>query len=161
MLPDECDAEARLANFQYYARRCSHGSSLSKGMHALVAAQLGDTDNALRYFRETAAIDMHGASDSVAGGVHIAALGGLWQAAVFGFAGVSLRGSALGMNPHLPPGWQRLGFCLHWRGRLVRIDIDQAAKELSVALVQGDAMPLEVAGKSHVVTSAVTYRTGF
>jgi trehalose/maltose hydrolase-like predicted phosphorylase len=161
MLPDECDAAGRLANFQFYAKRCSHGSSLSKGMHALVAAQLGDMDNALRYFRETAAIDMHGASDSVAGGVHIAALGGLWQAAVFGFAGVSLRGSALGINPHLPAGWQRLGFCVHWRGRLVRIDIDQAAKELSVSLVEGDTMPLEVRGKSHVVRSAAIYRTGF
>jgi trehalose/maltose hydrolase-like predicted phosphorylase len=161
MLPDECGAAERWANFQFYAKRCSHGSSLSKGMHALVAAQLGDTDNALRYFRETAAIDMHGASDSVAGGVHIAALGGLWQAAVFGFAGVSLRGSALGINPHLPAGWQRLGFCVHWHGRLVRIDIDQAAKELSVSLVKGDTMPLEVRGKSHVVTSAAIYRTGF
>jgi len=161
MLPDECDAKARLANFQFYARRCAHGSSLSKGMHALAAAQLGDMDSALRYFRETAAIDLHGASDSVAGGVHIAALGGLWQAAVFGFAGVSLRGKALGINPHLPAGWRRLGFCVHWRGRLVRVDIDQAAKEVVVSLVKGDAMPLEVIGKSHVLTPAGTYRTGF
>src|SRR5690242_19420271 len=161
MLPDECDAEARLVNFQFYAKRCAHGSSLSKGMHALVAAQLGDMDNALRYFRETAAIDLHGASDSVAGGVHIAALGGLWQAAAFGFAGVSLRGKALGINPHLPAGWQRLGFCVHWHGRLVRIDIDQAAREVAVSLVKGDAMPLEVSGKSHVLAPAVTYRTGF
>jgi trehalose/maltose hydrolase-like predicted phosphorylase len=158
MLPDECGAAERQANFQFYAKRCAHGSSLSKGMHALVAAQLGDVDNALRYFRETAAIDMHGASDSVAGGVHIAALGGLWQAAVFGFAGVTLGGNALGINPHLPPGWQRLGFCVHWRGRLVRIDIDQTAEELSISLVQGDAMPLEVAGKRQMLTSAATYR---
>jgi hydrogenase maturation factor len=43
---------------------------------------------------------------------------------------------------------------------LVRIDIDQAAKELSVSLVKGDTMPLKVRGKSHVVTSAAIYRTG-
>jgi trehalose/maltose hydrolase-like predicted phosphorylase len=160
MLPDECDAKARSANFRFYAKRCAHGSSLSKGMHALAAAQLGDMDSALRYFRETAAIDLHGASDSVGGGVHIAALGGLWQAAVFGFAGVSLQRKALGINPHLPPGWQRLGFCVHWRGRLVRVDIDQSLRELSVSLVKGDAIPLEVSGKSHVLTSG-TYRTRF
>ncbi len=120
LLPDECDAKARLANFRFYEKRCGHGSSLSTGMHALVAARLGEMDTALRYFRATAAIDLHGVGESSAGGVHIAALGGLWQSAVFGFAGLSLRKAALGLDPHLPPGWQSLGFRVHWRGRLVQ-----------------------------------------
>jgi len=79
---------------------------------------------------------------------------------VFGFAGVALQRKALGINPHLPPGWQRLRFCVHWRGRLVRVDIDQSLRELSISLVKGDAIPLEVSGKSHVLTSG-TYRTRF
>ena len=101
---------ARLANFRFYEPRCGHGSSLSRGMHALVAAQLGEMDLAIRYFQETAATDLADTGDSSAGGVHIAALGGLWQAAVFGFAGLSLRADALGLNPRLPPAWQSLGF---------------------------------------------------
>jgi hypothetical protein len=32
---------------------------------------------------------------------------------------------------------------------------------VAVSLVKGDAMPLEVSGKSHVLAPAVTYRTGF
>ena len=84
-------------------------------------------DVATRYFQETAATDLADIGDSSAGGVHIAALGGLWQAAVFGFAGLSLRADALRLDPNLPPIWRTLGFHAQWRGRLVRIMIDQEA----------------------------------
>ena len=158
LLPEECDARARLANFQYYEQRCGHGSSLSRGMHALVAARLGEMDLATRYFQETAATDLADISDGSAGGVHIAALGGLWQAAVFGFGGLSLRADALGLDPRLPPAWRTLGFHTHWRGRLVRIRIDQAADEISADLVTGEPMPLVLRGQRHTLQPDGTLR---
>ncbi len=91
LLPDRFDRRVREANFRFYEPRCGHGSSLSRGAHALVAARLGEVDLAERYFRETAAIDLEDTTGTGAGGVHMAALGGLWQAAVFGFAGLGLR----------------------------------------------------------------------
>jgi hypothetical protein len=45
-------------NFRYYEPRCAHGSSLGTGMHALVAARLGDAAMALNYLRATAASDL-------------------------------------------------------------------------------------------------------
>jgi trehalose/maltose hydrolase-like predicted phosphorylase len=161
LLPDECAAKARLANFRCYEKRCAHGSSLSKGMHALVAARLGEMDMALRYFHETGETDLSGPNDGTAGGVHIAGLGSLWQAAVFGFAGVSLRKTALQLDPHLPPTWRTLGFCVHWRGRLVRIEIDQAAQELRAELLSGDAMPLDVGGTRHILAAGATRRVAY
>ena len=41
LLPDECDARRAAANFRFYEPRCGHGSSLSRGMHALVARPAG------------------------------------------------------------------------------------------------------------------------
>ena len=161
LLPEECDARARLANFQYYEQRCGHGSSLSRGMHALAAARLGKMDLATRYFRETAATDLADIGDSSAGGVHIAALGGLWQAAVFGFGGLSLRADALGLDPHLPPGWRTLGFHAHWRGRLIRIRIDQAADEISADLVTGEPMPVVLRGQRHTLQAGGTLRSRY
>ena len=58
LLPEEFPGAMGEANFRYYEPRCGHGSSLSAGFHALVAARLGDSDMALRYFREAAAIDL-------------------------------------------------------------------------------------------------------
>jgi trehalose/maltose hydrolase-like predicted phosphorylase len=158
LLPDECDAPARLANFRYYEPRCGHGSSLSRGMHALVAARLGEMELAARYFQDTAATDLADASNGSAGGVRIAALGCLWQAAVFGFGGLSLGAKGLGLDPSLPPGWRALGFHAHWRGRLVRIQIDREADEISATLVTGDAMPLLLRGQPHRLEPAATLR---
>ncbi|MGP0090328.1 MAG: glycoside hydrolase family 65 protein, partial [Xanthobacteraceae bacterium] len=58
LLPKEFSDDAAAKNFHYYESRCDHGSSLSPAMHGMVAARLGYSDAALRYFRQTAAIDL-------------------------------------------------------------------------------------------------------
>ena len=68
MLPDAYDEQVQATNFRYYEPRCGHGSSLSRGLHALVAARLGDVALAERYFRETAAIDLADTTSGSAGG---------------------------------------------------------------------------------------------
>src|SRR5207248_11572705 len=93
--------DVRMANFEYYEPRCGHGSSLSPAIHALVAARLGNIALAERYFRQAAAIDLANNMGNAAGGVHAAALGGLWQAAVFGFAAAGWRADGLELAPHL------------------------------------------------------------
>ncbi len=158
LLPEECDTRSKLANFRYYEPRCGHGSSLSRGMHALVAARLGEMELATRYFHETAATDLADTSNGSAGGVHIAALGGLWQAAVFGFAGLSLRAEALGLDPSLPPSWRTFGFHAYWRGRVVGIQIDQDADELNATLITGEPMPLMLRGQQHTLQPGDTLR---
>jgi hypothetical protein len=58
------------------------------------AARLGDTTLAERYFRQAAEIDLADNMGNAAGGVHAGALGGLWQAAVLGFAGLRFCGES-------------------------------------------------------------------
>ncbi len=145
LLPEEFDPQSTLANFQYYEPRCDHGSSLSPAMHALVATRLGDTELAMRYFREAASIDLGDPAARSAPGVHIATQGGLWQAAVFGFAGLSLRDDALAFHPRLPGGWNSLGFRLQWRGRQLKIRIEEDG-DLSATLEDGEPLKLVVAG---------------
>ena len=149
LLPDEFTGQSGAANFRYYEPRCGQGSSLSGAMHGLVAARLGDDEMAMRYFRQTAAIDLADEQVAIAGGVHIAAQGGLWMMAVFGFAGLALRGDALSLDPRLPPGWNRLEFGLQWRGRHFRIDIRGLEKRVVATLVSGEPMKLLVDGAPH------------
>jgi trehalose/maltose hydrolase-like predicted phosphorylase len=161
LLPEEFDLPTKVANFRYYEPRCAHGSSLSRAMHALVAARLGDTELALRYFQETAATDLSDNGGASAGGVRIAALGGLWLAALFGFAGLSLLADALTLDPRLPPSWRSFGFRVHWRGRVVKIHIDQGSHLLAATLEAGDPMTLVVSGGPHALRPGDTLRTGF
>jgi kojibiose phosphorylase len=109
------------ANFRYYGPRTAHGSSLSPALHALVAARLGVLALAQVYFRQAAEIDLANNMGNAASGVHMGALGGLWQAAVFGAAGLRLRDEGIAVDPHLLPGWVEMAFPLQWRGRSLRL----------------------------------------
>jgi trehalose/maltose hydrolase-like predicted phosphorylase len=149
LLPEEFDAPETLANFRYYEPRCGHDSSLSRPLHALVAARLGDTRRALRYFSESAATDLADPAGASAGGIRIATLGGLWQAVIFGFAGVACQSDALSVNPQLPEAWDQLGFRLYWRGRWLEIRIDQARRTFSATLQTGESMALLLSGQLH------------
>src|ERR1700693_2783506 len=95
-----------------------------------VAARLGYSEMALRYFQQTAAIDLADTDVAIDGGVHIAALAGVWVTAVFGFAGLSWGSDGVAIDPQLPTGWSSLSFGLQWRGRRLKIRIarqDQSA----------------------------------
>jgi trehalose/maltose hydrolase-like predicted phosphorylase len=147
--PEEFPGKTGAANYRYYEPRCSHGSSLSRAMHGLVAARLGLTDLALRYFQQTAAIDLGDTQAATDGGLHVAALGGLWQTAVLGFAGLSLRPDGLGLDPQLPAGWRSFGFPIAWHGRRLHIRIDQTASVVDASLETGDPMVLTIGGTAH------------
>jgi trehalose/maltose hydrolase-like predicted phosphorylase len=138
------------ANFRYYEPRTAHGSSLSPAVHALVAARLGKRDLALAYFHQAGEIDLANNMGNAAGGVHMAALGGLWQAAVFGMAGVQLREHGIAVLPHLPPSWTELAFPLQWRGRQLRLrfgtDPPDNRAVIEVAVETGDELAVEVPG---------------
>ena len=151
LLPDRFNRRVLEANFWFYEPRCGHGSSLSRGTHALVAARLGEVDLAERYFRETAAIDLEDTTGTGAGGVHMAALGGLWQATVFGFAGLSLHEDGLGLDPCLPAGWTALSFRVNWRQRQVHLRLERARRLVTARLERGEPLMLHVRGRAQLL----------
>jgi trehalose/maltose hydrolase-like predicted phosphorylase len=146
LLPDEFPGAAAKANFRHYEPRCAHGSSLSAGIHALVAARLGETETALRFLRQAAAADLELDPNS-AGGIRIAGLGGLWQAIVLGLAGLGLDYDAIALNPRLPPEWLSMSFAVRWRGRPVQVRI--AGDTVRVAISDGEAVAIRVGGETH------------
>jgi trehalose/maltose hydrolase-like predicted phosphorylase len=151
LLPEEFPDDSGRTNFRYYEPRCSHGSSLSGAMHGLVAARLGDSDLALRYFEHAVAIDMADNHTMIAGGLHMAALGGTWLTAIFGFAGLSLQSDGIAFNPRLPASWRTLKFGIQWRGRHVRIGIVGAEQLFHATLEAGDPMAVFVNERRHEV----------
>ncbi len=166
LLWDRIPPQARAANFAYYAPRCSHGSSLSTGIHALVAARLGHVEAAERYFRRAAEIDGRDTRRDASAGVHMATQGSIWQATVLGYAGLQPAstsapaiggapsagsafsastgpsGEGLRLDPHLPPSWQELRFAVRYRGRRVRLALRGADRTLTATLEQGPPLPI-------------------
>jgi kojibiose phosphorylase len=117
------DHEKRLRNWRFYYPLVDHGSSLSPSVHAWVAARLGLNEEAYRLFIFAASIDLEDAKGNVHDGIHGAASGGLWEAIVFGFAGLTIEPDGFKIEPHLPPHWKSLRFRIYFRGEQHTIQI--------------------------------------
>ena len=161
LLPTEFAGQSGAANFRFYEPLCSQASSLSPPMHGLVAARLGQTDMARRYLERTASIDLADTHVAIDGGLHIAALGGIWLMTVFGFAGLSLLDDGLAFEPKLPENWRSLTFPVQWRRRHLRIRIGQTARVIEATLEQGEPMTIHVTGVPHRLSRNQAVRTGF
>jgi trehalose/maltose hydrolase-like predicted phosphorylase len=153
LLPEEFPGATAETNFRHYEPRCAHGSSLSAGFHALVAARLGDAKMGLHFLRQTAALDLELDPNS-AGGVRIAGLGALWQAVILGFAGLDLMGDTLAIDPKLPPQWRSLSFRVRWRGRTAAIRV--AGRTVQATLMEGETMEMRIAGARRQLTTGAT-----
>jgi trehalose/maltose hydrolase-like predicted phosphorylase len=161
LLWDRFPPNVREANFRYYEPRTGHGSSLSPAIHSLIAARLGHLDLAKRYFQEAASIDLGNTMTNVAGGVHIATLGGLWQAAVFGFAGLHFRPDGIGLDPHLPESWNAMSFVIRWQGRVVQLHLSREPPTVRANLAQGRRMTVHLGSLRSVLSRGQPCVIGF
>lgn len=126
--PTAYDAETMRANWEYYEPRTQHGSSLSPAVYAIVAAWVGHTDEAKRYFMKSCTVDLYNDNKAVSGGtfiggIHTAACGVSWQIVVLGFAGMYLTEEGFGFTPRLPEGWEQLRFRVQRWGEKIDVTI--------------------------------------
>ena len=121
LVPEETQTDSLAPNLDYYEPRCTHGSSLSPAIHASLMAREGRTEEALRLFRMSCRLDLDNLTGTTAGGLHMATFGGLWQALVFGFAGVRPQRGVLTVDPRLPDEWSELRVRMRVRGTGVQL----------------------------------------
>ena len=133
MVPEEIATGSLAANFAYYEPRTAHGSSLSPGVHAGLLARLGRPDEAVDLLRLVGRLDLDDVTGTTAGGLHLAAMGSLWQALAFGFAGLSLTASGIALDPHVPSSWTTFALPVQVRGNAVRITVHRDRLEVEAA----------------------------
>jgi trehalose/maltose hydrolase-like predicted phosphorylase len=149
------NAELRRA-WDYYEPLTTHDSSLSACVHAIVACRLGLLDEAWRFWSLAAGIDLDVEQGGAAEGIHISNAAGLWQIAVFGFAGMktALQSDVLTFEPRLPAQWSRLAFPIVWKGARVFVDITRG--NLSVANRGAVPVPVRVHDETRTLAPGQT-----
>ena len=80
--------------------------------------------------RMALALDLEDLTGMTGAGLHMANLGGLWQAVVAGLAGVCVRAGVLTVDPRLPGAWDGLQLRFCCLGRKVRLDITHDRTEI-------------------------------
>jgi len=155
------DYEVLQANFDYYEPRTQHGSSLSPSVHAIAAARLGKLNDAYRYFMKSALVDLDGDFKAVSGGtfiggIHTAACAGTWQAAVYGFGGVSLTPEAIMVNPRLPNGWTHLSFRAMRHGQRVHVSVTLHDVTVTADAANDQTVTVQVFGEARELVAGDT-----
>ncbi|RWZ68773.1 glycoside hydrolase family 65 protein [Labedella populi] len=146
---DEFTHEEKLADFEYYDPLTTGDSTLSGAVQSIIAAEIGYQDLALDYFHDSLFVDLADLHNNAADGVHVASAGGVWSSLVSGFGGMRDYDGRLSFDPRLPAEWTKLAFNLMWRGS--KLVVRLRPNELSVTVVEGEAVELSVRGTSYTV----------
>jgi alpha,alpha-trehalose phosphorylase len=117
-----------------------------------VAAEIGDTELAYRYFMKTARMDLDNVNGNVADGVHTAAMAGTWLSLIYGFGGMRDHDGDLTFSPGLPRAWEGLQFRILWRGTMLEVRVDR--DETTYRLPQGGRLSLHHNGESVAVSGS-------
>jgi hypothetical glycosyl hydrolase len=153
LFPDLYPGEVVKKNLHYYEEHTIHDSSLSKAIHAIVAARCGENEKAYRFFQEACLIDLGPNPHSSDEGLHAASLGAIWLAAIFGFANLSFKNNRLILNPKLPASWSELTFPLHFRGTSLTISLTH--QKIKLTKVDGPEITVEVNGEEIRVSGKI------
>lgn len=111
--------------FDFYEPLTIHDSSLSAGIHSIVASEIGYTDEAYGYFRQTARMDLDNINRNTGIGVHSACMGSAWLILTGGFAGMRLYDGKHHFSPFIPEQWSHYAFNLRFDGAKLKVSIDQ------------------------------------
>jgi alpha,alpha-trehalose phosphorylase len=140
--------EEKARDFAYYEPLTVRDSSLSACTQAVIAAEVGHLELAYDYFGEATLMDLHDLEHNTRDGVHIASLAGAWIAAVAGFGGMRDHDGDLTFAPRLPARLERLAFRLHFRGRMLKVEVRKP--DATYTLLNGD--PLEIGHHGKTIT---------
>jgi trehalose/maltose hydrolase-like predicted phosphorylase len=155
VVPQELRPGSLQADLDFYGPRTAHGSSLSPPVHACVLARAGRAEEALELFRLACRLDLDDRTGTTPRGLHTATAGGVWQAFVWGFAGIRPAGDLLTINPHLPAGWQGMVVTVRFRGARLRFTIDherisvEADADTTLRLPDGTTVTASPPGSSY------------
>jgi len=140
-------------NFDYYIERTSHGSTLSRLVHARLAWELGMNDRGWELFMEALRSDLVDIQGGTTGeGIHCGVMAGTVYDVLVSFAGLNLRGKVPALNPKLPGHWKGLEFRFTFRGMTIFATISGEQIKISGQNMGREQIKFHLYGKELMLT---------
>ncbi|WP_162302046.1 glycoside hydrolase family 65 protein [Microbacterium oleivorans] len=144
------DAASIPRTIDYYLARTTHGSTLSKAVHAWVLAR-GDRAGAWRLLQEALDTDIDDTREgSTREGIHLAAMAATADMLHRCFTGLTLGSDSIGFHPRLPAALTQIRFDLRFRGHLLSIVLSH--ETLGLTSRNGPPVPITVVVNDRVQT---------
>jgi len=139
-------------NFDYYIARTSHGSTLSRLVHADLAYRLGDHDFAWDMYMEALSSDLVDIQGGTTGeGIHCGVMAGTVYMVLSVFCGLDLSGEEPYLCPDLPSHWKSVKFNFTFRRSHFRVALFPKTLEIIADDSEKDNIKLHVCGKKIVL----------
>ena len=120
-------------NYEYYLNRTSHGSTLSRVVHAYLANMIGNKEEGNRLYFEALQSDFNDIQGgTTAEGIHAGVMGGTILMVITSYAGINLKKEILHINPSLPIEWNTLKFNFSFKGDLYFIELSRTAIKIKI-----------------------------
>jgi len=139
LLGDAFSPDAKKRNFEFYDPLTTGDSSLSSCVEAIIAAQIGDIEKAIRYGMSALLMDLADVGGNVKDGCHIASMGGTWMMLTYGLGGMRDDDGMLSFWPRRAPEDNAiLRFPLTYRGQMLEVEI--GLEKVEYALREGECL---------------------
>jgi len=114
-------------NYAYYEPRTSHGSTLSKVVHAIISSYLDNGhETAWKWFFEALRSDINDTQGGTTQeGIHCGVMAGTLDTVLRYFAGISFYDGKLNVHPNLPGHWKKLQLNVCFRKNSYTITIEK------------------------------------
>lgn len=133
-------------NMDYYLKRTSHGSTLSRVVHAQLANMINDTELSRVLYQDALSSDFNDIQGgTTAEGIHLGVMAGTVLIALQSYAGLNIIGNKVKINPKLPKTWNSIKFNFAFRGQEFFVFLTQ--DQVDVRLLNSSSAEIEVNGK--------------
>ncbi len=135
LFANEFDSRVKKVNYDFYEKRTTHKSSLSLPSYVITALELGNLKESYKHFIQAVRADYGDLYGNTELGMHAAALGGAWQIAGYGFAGLKIKDEILSLNPVLPGEVSGIQLNFWFRNALFELKVVNAGEKLEVEVL--------------------------
>jgi alpha,alpha-trehalose phosphorylase len=162
LLGDTFSLESKKRNFEFYDPLTTGDSSLSSCVEAIIAAQIGNMEKALRYGVAALLMDLADVGGNVKDGCHIASMGGTWMMLTYGFGGMRDDDGTLSFWPRRAPEDNAiLRFSVIYRSQRLEVEIglekvEYALREGECLTIRHEAEEIQLTRKDPVAVRAVS-----
>jgi trehalose/maltose hydrolase-like predicted phosphorylase len=141
-------------NLDYYLARTSHGSTLSRVVHALLANMSGDRKLSWELYQDALSSDYNDIQGgTTAEGIHLGVMAGTILIAMHAYAGLNLRGDRIRINPNLPDAWKSIAFGFVFQGNSLKMKVKAGEVEIRAISTRPGGVEVEVQGKVYSISN--------
>jgi len=139
-------------NFDYYINRTTHGSTLSRLVHAYLANIINRRSLSMQLFQEALTSDYVDIQGGTTGeGIHCGVMAGTVYLVLSSYAGLNLRSDKVKICPKLPESWDNIKFGFNFRDEQYQLAISEKEIEVLVKSHSKKNIIIHLCGKEFFI----------